>query len=161
MVKINWKLVDASEQIMGRMCSQIAKYILLGEHVVIINSKDCVISGRRNMILAKYVHLRRDIRNASNPRRGPFHGSRPDTFLRQKIRFMLPKNQRGRDAFHRVHVYIAGIPKAKKNKYLDNEPIIFKNASADRLSRKYVTIEDVCMNMGWGGASRDQLISKK
>ncbi|MHA2001195.1 MAG: 50S ribosomal protein L13, partial [Promethearchaeota archaeon] len=117
MVKINWKLVDASEQIMGRMCSQIAKYILLGEHVVIINAKDCVISGRRNMVLAKYVHLRRNIRNASNPRRGPFHGSRPDTFLRQKIRFMLPKNQRGRDAFHNVHVYIAGIPKAKKNKY--------------------------------------------
>ena len=106
--------------IMGRMCSQIAKFALLGEHIVVINSKDCVISGRRNQILEKYVHLRRDIRNLSNPRRGPFHGSRPDTFLRQKMRYMLPKNHRGREALHRIHVYIAGIPKAKENKYQNN-----------------------------------------
>jgi len=156
MVKINWKIIDASDMIMGRMCSQIAKFALLGEHIVVINSKDCVISGRRNQILEKYVHLRRDIRNLSNPRRGPFHGSRPDTFLRQKMRYMLPKNHRGRDALHRIHVYIAGIPKAKENKYQNSEPITVPNASAERLSRKYVTIADVCSNMGWSGESRNQ-----
>ena len=144
----NWKSLDATGLIMGRMCSQIAKLILLGEHVVITNAKDVVISGRRNNILAKYVHLRH-IRNLSNPKRGPFHGSRPDTFLRQKIRFMLPKNNRGRDALKRVHVYIKGVPTAKVNKYTDSEPIMVRNASSDRLSHKFVTVEDVCDNMGY------------
>lgn len=144
-----WKILDAADMIMGRMCSQVAKLALLGEHIVIINAKDAVISGRRNQILAKYVHLRRDIRNLSNPRRGPFHNSRPDTFLRQKIRFMLPKNHRGREALKRVHVYITGIPSIKASKYENAEPIIVRNASKERLSHKYVTIEDVCNNMGW------------
>ena len=144
-----WKILDASDLIMGRMCSQVAKMALLGYHIIITNAKDAVISGRRNEILAKYVHLRKYIRNASNPRRGPFHGSRPDTFLRQKIRFMLPKNFRGAEALKRVHVYIAGIPTVKKTKYQGAEPILVRNASAERLSKKFVTIEDVCNNMGW------------
>ena len=146
--KINWKVLDATDLIMGRMCSQIAKLLLLGEHIVIINSKDAVISGRRNQILAKYVHLRK-IRNLSNPKRGPFHFSRPDTFLRQKIRFMLPKNNRGAEALKRIHTFIVGIPSAKSEKFSNQEPIVVRKASAERLRHKYITIEDVCNNMGW------------
>ena len=149
MPKTEWKVLDATDLIMGRMCSQVAKMALLGHHIIIINAKDGVISGRRNQILAKYVHLRRDIRNLSNPRRGPFHGSRPDTFLRQKIRYMLPKNFRGAEALKRIHVYIAGIPSVKKTKYKGAEPILIRNASSERLSKKFITIEDVCNNMGW------------
>ncbi|MHA1584618.1 MAG: 50S ribosomal protein L13 [Promethearchaeota archaeon] len=148
MAKISWKKIDATELIMGRLCSQVAKLALLGEHIVIINAKDAVISGRRNQILEKYVHLRH-IRNLSNPRRGPFHNSRPDTFLRQKMRFMLPKNFRGAEALKRIHVYIAGIPSVKAETYKDADPIVVRKASFERLSHKYVTIEDVCNNMGW------------
>jgi large subunit ribosomal protein L13 len=148
MVKINWLVLDATDMIMGRMCSQVAKLALLGEHIVIINAKDAVVSGRRNNILEKYVHLRH-IRNLSNPRRGPFHGSRPDTFIRQKIKYMLPSNHRGKEALKRVHVYILGIPKQKVNKYQHQEPITFENASVDRLRRKYITVEDICDHMGW------------
>ncbi len=148
MANINWKVVDATDMIVGRMCSRIAKLILLGEHVVITNAKDAVMSGRRNQILERYVHLRH-IRNLSNPRRGPFHNSRPDTFLRQKIRFMLPKNARGAEALKRVHVYIEQIPKAKQNKYQSNEPITFVKSSVDDLRRKYITVEDICNHMGW------------
>lgn len=156
MAKINWKIVDATDMIVGRMCSQIAKLALLGEHIVVTNAKNAVISGRRNQILEKYVHLRH-IRNLSNPRRGPFHNSRPDTFIRQKIRFMLPSNQRGADALKRVHVYIAKIPKAKKNKYLENEPITFQKSSVEDLRRKYVTVEDICDHMGWTRKRGNQL----
>ena len=148
MAKNSWKKIDATELIMGRMCSQVAKLALLGEHIVIINAKDAVISGRRNQILEKYVHLRH-IRNLSNPRRGPFHNSRPDTFLRQKMRFMLPKNFRGAEALKRIHVYIAGIPSVKTETYNKAEPIVVRKASSERLSHKYVTVEDVCNNMGW------------
>jgi large subunit ribosomal protein L13 len=148
MANINWKVIDATDMIVGRLCSQLAKLALLGEHLVIINSKDAVISGRRNQILEKYVHLRH-IRNLSNPRRGPFHNSRPDTFIRQKIRFMLPKNARGAEALKRVHVYITSIPKEKTNKYLNQEPVTFTGASIENLRSSYITVEDICNNMGW------------
>ncbi len=156
--KRNWKVLDATELIMGRMCSQIAKLVLLGEQVVILNAKDAVVSGRRNQILEKYVHLRH-IRNASNPRRGPFHFSRPDTFLRQKVKAMLPKNSRGAEALKRLHVYIAGIPKVKEEKYKDQEPILVRKASAERLRYKYITIEDICNHMGWTRNRGSQLSS--
>lgn len=158
MANINWKVVDATDMILGRMCSQIAKLALLGEHIVITNAKNAVISGRRNQILEKYVHLRH-IRNLSNPRRGPFHSSRPDTFLRQKIRFMLPKNQRGADALTRVHVFINDIPKQLSNKYQNNEPITFMKSSVENLRRKYITVEDICNNMGWTRKRGDNLIN--
>lgn len=148
MAQKNWKIIDATDMIMGRMCSQAAKMALLGEHIVIINAKNAIISGRRNQILEKYVHLRH-IRNLSNPRRGPFHGSRPDTFIRQKIRFMLPKNARGAEALSRIHIYITKIPKVKRNKYQPNEPVAFLKSSVEDLRRKYVTVEDVCNHMGW------------
>jgi large subunit ribosomal protein L13 len=158
MAKKNWYIVDAANLIMGRLCSQIAKKLLYGKNIVIINAKDGVISGRRNQVLEKYVHLRH-IRTLSNPRRGPFHSSRPDTFLRQKMKFMLPKNIRGREAYQRVQVFIAGIPNAKKEQFGKMEALIIKKASSDRLSRKFVTIADVCMNMGWTGGSRDHISS--
>lgn len=148
MAKVNWKIVDATDMIVGRICSQIAKLAILGEHVVITNTKNAIISGRRNQILEKYVHLRH-IRNLSNPRRGPFHNSRPDTFIRQKIKFMLPKNQRGEEALKRIHVYINDIPKTKKNKYHNNEPITFQKSSVEDLRRKYITVGDICDHMGW------------
>ena len=156
--KINWKIVDATDLIMGRLSSQVAKLALNGNYIVVINAKDAVVSGRRNEILAKYVHLRK-IRNLANPNRGPFHNSRPDTFLRQKMRFMLPKNRRGQEALKRIHVYIAGIPQAKTTNYTNQEPITFIKMSADRLGHKYVTIADICMNMGWTGQSRENIIS--
>ena len=148
MAKTNWKIIDATDMIVGRFCSNVAKLAILGENIVVINAKDAIMSGRRNQILAKYVHLRH-IRNLSNPRRGPFHSSRPDTFLRQKMRFMMPKNSRGADALKRVHVYIAGIPKAKADRYNNQDPIMFKKCSVERLMNKYITVEDICNHMGW------------
>ena len=148
MTTITWKILDASDLIMGRMCSQIAKLALLGEHVVITNTKAAVVSGRRNQILEKYVHLRH-IRNLSNPRRGPFHFSRPVTFIRPKMKAMLPKNKRGAEALSRIHCYINEIPHAKEETYKDGEPIVVRNASSERLRHRFITVEDICNNMGW------------
>ena len=53
MAKNNWKVVDATDMIMGRMCSQIAKLALLGEHIVVINSRHAIISGNRSQLLEK------------------------------------------------------------------------------------------------------------
>lgn len=149
-------IVDATEQIMGRMCTQVAKLAMYGEKIVIINAKDAVISGNKKNIFAKYVHLRH-IRTNTNPKAGPFAHSRPDTFLRQKVRFMLPKNIRGRDALHRVHVYIGGIPEQKMKSYHNQETMVLRKSHSDQLWGKYVYISQVCMNMGWTGKSREYM----
>lgn len=143
-----WKIFDAKDQILGRFCSQIAKLALLGEHIVIINGKDAVVSGRRNQILKKYIHLHY-IGDIANPHHGPFFNNRPDTFIRQKIRFMLPRRNRGREALGRIHVYISGIPSVKAETYKESEPLHFPHISTENLSHKYITVEDICNVMGW------------
>lgn len=143
-----WKIVDARDQIMGRMCSQVAKRALLGERIVIINAQNAVVSGSHNNILQRYVDLRH-VRNLGKPSRGPFHPNRPDTFIRQKIRFMLPKRPRGRDALRRVHVYISGIPKVKEDAYKNAEKMEIKNAAVQDIHGKFLTVREICDQMGW------------
>ena len=102
MAKNTWKKLDASDKILGRLCSQVAKKALLGEQIVIVNAKNAVISGNRNTTLKKYVDLM-EVRTATNPTHGPFHSSRPDTFLRQRVKGMLPaQKQRGKKALRRM-----------------------------------------------------------
>ncbi len=144
-------LIDATNKILGRLCSQIAKKALLGERIVIINAKEAIISGTKRNIHEKYLS-KLNISTATNPRRGPFWPRRPDTFMRNVIKKMLPtKKIRGKDALKRVHVYIGAIPHRYQNKYQKLIPIEIPNAGKQRLSyyNKFITLENLCSRIGW------------
>ena len=144
-------LIDAKNKILGRLCSQVAKKALLGEQIVIINAKEAIISGTKRNIHEKYLS-KLNISTATNPRRGPFWPRRPDTFMRNIIKKMLPtKKIRGKDALKRVHVYIGAIPHRFQNRYQKLIPIEIPNADKQRLSyyNKFITLENLCSRIGW------------
>ncbi|MFX1237509.1 MAG: 50S ribosomal protein L13 [Promethearchaeota archaeon] len=145
------QLLDATNQILGRFCSQVAKKVLLGEHVVIINAKHAIVSGNKRNIHEKYLaHL--EISTATNPTRGPFWPRRPDTFMRNVIKKMLPrKKRRGKEALRRVHVYITEIPERFQSRYQKLIPNVVPNADKKRLSyyNKFITLENLCSRIGW------------
>ena len=144
-------LIDAKNKILGRFCSQVAKKALLGEKIVIINAKEAIISGSKRNIHEKYLS-KLNISTATNPRRGPFWPRRPDTFMRNIIKKMLPtKKIRGKDALKRVHVYIGAIPHRFQNRYQKLIPIEIPNADKQRLSyyNKFITLENLCSRIGW------------
>lgn len=144
-------LIDAKNKILGRFCSQIAKKALLGEQIVIINAKEAIISGTKRNIHEKYLS-KLNISTATNPRRGPFWPRRPDTFMRNIIKKMLPtKKIRGKDALKRVHVYIGAIPHRFQKRYQKLIPIEIPNADKQRLSyyNKFITLENLCSRIGW------------
>jgi len=148
---IEYQLYDAKNKILGRFCSQVAKKALLGEYIVIINAKDAIISGTKRDIHEKYL-AKLNISTATNPRRGPFHERRPDTFMRRVIKQMLPRKKlRGKEALKRVHVYISDIPERFKNKYQKLMPNEIYNVDKKRLSyyNKYITLENLCQRIGW------------
>jgi len=149
---IEYKLYDASNKILGRFCSQIAKKALLGEYIIIINAKDAIISGTKSNIHESHL-AKLNISTATNPRRGPFHERRPDTFMRRVIKQMLPRKKlRGKEALKRVHVYISDIPERFKTRYQNLVPTneIF-DADKQRLSfyNKYITLDNLCQRIGW------------
>jgi len=144
-----WKKIDATGLVLGRLCSNVAKRVLLGEKIIITNAKFVEISGNRRQIIDHYQQYK-NLKTASNPRKGPFRvGIRPDIFVRKTIRGMLPKNERGKQAISLVHVYITEIPK-EKNQYGEYDTFTLgEKYQASNLSKKSITVEDVCKNIGW------------
>ncbi|TFG30738.1 MAG: 50S ribosomal protein L13 [Promethearchaeota archaeon] len=148
---IEYQLIDAKDKIFGRFCSQIAKKALLGENIVIINAKDAIISGSKSNIHENFL-AKLNISTATNPRRGPYWPRRPDTFMRNAIKKMLPRKKlRGKEALKRVHVYIGDIPERFKQRYKNLKPMEISNADKTRLSyyNKFITLENLCTRIGW------------
>ncbi len=139
------KVVDASGMILGRLASRVAKMLLEGEEVVVVNAEKAVISGSRESVLAKYRE-RRERKSIVNPRRhGPHYPRRPEMILKRAVRGMLPYKQgRGRSAFKRLRVYI-GTPE----EYTSAEKVSFTEASYTKLKvPRYVTLEELSRHLG-------------
>ncbi len=136
--------IDAKNAVLGRLSSEVAKYLLEGHAVNIVNCEKAIISGKKHSILKEYREIQQ-IHTATNPRKGPFHPKRPDRLVRRTVRGMLPmKKSRGKAAHHRLMTYI-GIPK----EFVGQEIIKPKHADADKLNCKSITIGDLCKEFGW------------
>ncbi|MHA1224434.1 MAG: 50S ribosomal protein L13 [Candidatus Heimdallarchaeaceae archaeon] len=125
--------IDADGAILGRMCSEVAKYLLEGYSVNIVNCEKAIISGKRQS------------HTLSNPRRGPFHSKRPDRVVRRTVRGMLPwKKSKGKTAYHKLLTYI-GIPEKLK----DSEIVKPKFADSSKLKCNKITVGELCKGFGW------------
>lgn len=134
-------IIDAKDTVLGRLGSYVAKQVLLGSKVDVINCEECVISGRKPAILDQYI--RRVHRKA--PGKGPYFYRRPDMFVKRTIRGMLPfKRTRGMDAFKNVKCHI-GVPENLKNE----KALILKNAGTGKLhSADYLKVKEICKAAG-------------
>src|SRR5512136_3067222 len=95
--------VNAEGLIVGRMASKVAKRLLNGEEVTILNAEKAVFSGKKKAkILEAHIFL-----EVGAPVRGPFHYRRPDRFLRKTVRGMVPyKQPKGKAAYKRLKVFM-------------------------------------------------------
>jgi len=131
-------IIDASDMILGRLASYIAKKALLGEKVDIVNCEKAVIVGNKKSVIAGY---KRRNELGSRPTKGPFMQKMPDRFVRRCIRGMLPyKQEKGIKAFKRVMCYI-GIPDEFKNEKIET----LDNFNVSNVSSlKYVYVGEIC-----------------
>jgi large subunit ribosomal protein L13 len=135
-------LLDAKNQILGRLASFTAKRALSGDMVIVLNAEKAVISGRRNSIVERAKRML-ETRTLGTQTHAPVHQRRPDLYFRRVVRGMLPwKKAKGRAAFHRVHVYM-GIPEEFSGKTAMQVP----GADAAKLRSSYITLEDLATEM--------------
>lgn len=137
-------VVDASDQILGRMASVVAKRLLDGESVAIVNPEKAIITGDPDQIYKRYK-TRFDLSRAVNPRRGPFFPRTPDRIVSRAVRGMLPWSKaRGKEAFRRLRVY-RGVPESLQDAELHR----FAEADMERLARdRYTTVGDLSIALG-------------
>jgi large subunit ribosomal protein L13 len=134
-------LVNAEGLIVGRLCSKVAKRLLNGEEVIIVNAEKAVFSGKKKSKVAE-AHVFLEV---GAPSRGPFHYRRPDRFLRKAVRGMVPyKQPKGKNAYKRLKVFM-GIPLELKNQ----EMITFTEASSTNLKGPHFTLGEMAKEIGW------------
>lgn len=131
-------LLDATDQVMGRLASYAAKSALSGNMVVVLNAEKAVISGRKSNIVEEAMR-RLKTRTLANQTTAPMHQRRPDLYFRRVVRGMLPwKKAKGKAAFHRVFVFM-GVPEEYSKKKAARVP----GADATKLRTAYMTLEDL------------------
>ncbi len=138
-------LIDATNHILGRVASVVAKHALCGRKVVVLNAEKAVIAGRKERTLADAKRKLRT-RTHGSQEKAPTHPRSPDTYFKRVIRGMLPwKKPRGRAAFRNVKVFI-GVPSEYADKSLQKLP----EADASRLRCRYITMEELSREIRGG-----------
>jgi len=142
---INFTVIDATNAIAGRLSSLVAKRLLNGERIAIVNAEKAVITGDPQRVLSVYMKRVTEWRTYYNPeKRGPKIPRTPDRILKRMVRGMLPKRKaRGREALRRLRVYI-GVPENLK----EVKPIKLEEAELRRDDIKYITLGQLSKLLG-------------
>ena len=137
-------VVDGTNLIAGRLSSNVAKLLLEGNRVSIVNCEKIMLSGNRTNIIDEYRKFL-EISSILHPKHGPFHPRRPDTIISKMIRGMLPrKKPSGQTALKRLRAYI-GVPKQLKS----SEKIQFDNAKIRKSNSYYTSMAELGDTIGW------------
>jgi large subunit ribosomal protein L13 len=133
-------IVDAKGLILGRLASNVAKLLLQGEAVIILNAEKAVISGKKQQI----VQEAKTFLEVGHPRKGPLHPRRPDKIVSRTVRGMLPRRKaKGVEAYKRLRVYL-GAP----SKFGDEKIQTIPEASAHKLKSPYITVGELAKEIG-------------
>jgi large subunit ribosomal protein L13 len=112
-----WVLVDAKDQVLGRVASQIARVLRgkhkpsytpnvdTGDHVVVINADKIKMTGKKwtDRVYFTYSGYPGGQRVLTPKMIGT--GKHPQRLIEHSVRGMLPKNSMGREVFRSLHVY--------------------------------------------------------
>lgn len=115
-IERKWYIIDAQDQILGRLASQIATllrgkhkpeytpHLDLGDHVVIINADKIKVTGRKlsNKFYTRYTGFPGGLRTSSFEK---LMHERPERVLFHAVKGMLPKNRLGRKMIKKLRVY--------------------------------------------------------
>jgi len=135
-------VIDGENLILGRLGSVVAKRLLMGETIKIVNCKNIAILGRKKYLVDKYKA------KLSNKvvKQGPYYSRSPADLVRRAFRNMLPyKNERGIEAYKRLKCYNS-IPSTLKS--VEKQEI--KEAKLNEDSVFYYTkVEDISKVLGY------------
>ncbi len=137
----NKTVIDGEGLILGRLSSMVAKRLLAGEQIELVNAEKIVVSGAKKMIIER----EKEFLGVGGHEKGPVHYRQPHRIVRKTIRGMLPhRKAHGREAFRRLKVHI-GVPE----EFEAAEKETIEKIQARILGKRYVTIGEIAENIGW------------
>ena len=105
--------IDASDHVVGRLASNVAKALLKGDKVFVVNAEKAVVSGGKDNVKDHYIQKVQ----RGDPYHGPFYPKTPDRLIKRVVRGMIPKKPRGKIALKNLMVYISVPEELSKKKF--------------------------------------------
>jgi large subunit ribosomal protein L13 len=111
-----WRVVDAADQVLGRMAAQIATvlmgkhtplytpHMLVGEGVIVINAEKVAVTGNKAEG-REYTYYTGYPGGLRHVQLGAYREQNPEELIKLAVRRMLPKNRIGRTMLSRLKVY--------------------------------------------------------
>jgi large subunit ribosomal protein L13 len=123
------------------MATTVAKRLLKGEEIAVVNAEKAVISGRKG----NKVTEAKEFLGVGGVNRGPYHYRRPDRIVKKTIKGMLPfKKPKGKEAYKRLKVFI-GVPEDLKNVKMET----VTDADSKKLKCSYFSVGQFSKEIGW------------
>jgi large subunit ribosomal protein L13 len=141
----DFMVVDAKDRVLGRVASTVAKELLSGKKVAIVNAELAFVTGNKIALISKY-RTRLNLQEKENPEHSPYWPRRPDMLVRRVVRGMLPyhKKPSGKTAYRNLRVFM-GVPqflaKAKTVKIETKEP--------KKMYVKYLYVKELSQLLGY------------
>ena len=111
-----WYVVDAADQVLGRLATQVAHrlrgkhrpdwtpHVDAGDHVIVVNAESVQVTGAKRTD-KMYHHHTGYIGNLRSESFESLQERAPQRIVEIAVRGMLPKSRLGRGMFRRLHVY--------------------------------------------------------
>lgn len=132
-------VINAEGHILGRLSTNVAKRLLNGEDVIVVNAEKAIITGNRDVILDNYQAKYKRGKQIN----GPFFPKRADLILKRTVRGMIPfKTSRGREVYRHLTVFV-GVPKDMAAAKMERV-----ESATNLWTDKYVTLGEVAEHLG-------------
>jgi len=115
-IKRDWYVVDASNQILGRLASEIARrlrgkhkpeytpHMDTGDYIIVVNAEKIQVTGRKRTDKVYYHHTGY-IGHMKSITFEKLLQKAPERIIERAVKGMLPKNPLGRAMFRKLKVY--------------------------------------------------------
>lgn len=134
-------IIDGRDAVLGRLASIVAKRIMNGEEIIVLNAESIVVTGEKYSTYDDYKE--RVDRGDTTKRKGPFYPRRADLLFKRSVRGMIPwTSTSGREAYRRIHVFV-GTPKQFEDSDKEKTEYAMK-----KISGKYTTLGAVSKFLG-------------
>lgn len=133
------KVINAEDCVAGRLASFVAKSLLKGDEIVVVNAERAIVTGNPKVIEEFFNEkIKR-----GDPYHGPFYPKKADGILRRIIRGMLPYHKtKGRNAYRRLKVF-KSVPEEFEN--METEVI---GKAKSKSECKFIYLEDFSKKFG-------------
>lgn len=132
-VERNWYVIDAAGKPLGKTAEKAAvllrgkhkvtftPHVDCGDHVIIINCKDAVLTGNK-LTQKKWQRHTGYVGNLKETRYDKLMATRPEKAMELAVKGMIPSNTLGRDALTRLRLFADG-----EHTHQAQEPEILKD----------------------------------